>query len=67
MQADLLLTLNTPIWISEASAAAEHAGAGFHGAHLAAPELFKRMLATLQILDWGLFGGGSSGGGAAGS
>lgn len=59
MQSDVLITLNTPIWISECSAAAEHAGSGFKGAHLVAPELFKRCLATFRILDYGLFGGGS--------
>lgn len=57
-QSDVLITRNTPIWISERSAAAEHAGAGFKGAHLVAPDLFRRALATLEVLDWGLFGGG---------
>eukprot|EP00887_Chlorella_sp_A99_P002888 scaffold6.g2888.t1 len=57
-QSDVLITLNTPIWISERSAAAEHVGAGFKGAHLVAPDLFRRALATLEVLDWGLFGGG---------
>jgi hypothetical protein len=36
------------------------AGAGFKGAHLTAPLLFRRMLATFQIKDWGLFGGGAA-------
>ena len=34
------------------------AGAGFKGAHLTAPALFRNVLATFQINDWGLFGGG---------
>jgi hypothetical protein len=34
------------------------AGAGFKGAHLTAPALFRTVLATFQINDWGLFGGG---------
>lgn len=32
------------------------AGAGFKGAHLTAPLLFRRMLATFKINDWSLFG-----------
>lgn len=36
------------------------AGAGFKGAHLTAPLLLKRMLATFQINDWGLFGDGAA-------
>jgi hypothetical protein len=56
-QTDVLITLNTPIYIAEGSAAAEHAGAGFKGEFLAAPELFRKILATFKILDYGLFGG----------
>ncbi|KAI7843900.1 hypothetical protein COHA_002444 [Chlorella ohadii] len=56
---DVLITLNSPIYISEHSAAAEHAGAGFKGAHLTAPALFRSILATFAINDWALFGGGS--------
>jgi hypothetical protein len=55
---DLLLTMNTPVFISEASAAAEQAGAGYKQEYLHAPELFKRMLASFQIKDWGLFSRG---------
>lgn len=95
---DILLTCNSPIFISEHSAAVEHAGklmppwrawlrsdaeplpsclivgacasthrlmsaascaagAGYKGAHLTAPALFRRILATFQINDWGLLGG----------
>lgn len=53
---DVLLTLNTPIFISEGSAAAEHAGAGYKADWAAAPDLFQRMAASLQIVDFGLFG-----------
>ena len=53
---DLLVTLNTPSFISAASAAAEEAGAGPKSAHTAAPALFADILRTLKILDWGLFG-----------
>ena len=38
-----------------------NAGAGYKGAHLTAPLLLERMLASLQVLDWGLFGGGDGG------
>lgn len=55
---DVLVTLNTPIYISEHSAAANHAGAGYKETHLSAPQLFRRIIATLSIRDWGLFGGG---------
>ncbi|GAB4820979.1 hypothetical protein N2152v2_008025 [Parachlorella kessleri] len=55
-RSDLLITLNTPIYISEHSAAAEHAGAGYKGAHLTSPMLFRQMLESLQITDWSLFG-----------
>ncbi|KAL4440723.1 hypothetical protein ABPG77_000432 [Micractinium sp. CCAP 211/92] len=53
---DLLITLNSPIYISDKSAAAEHAGPGFKGAHLTAPALIRQMLASFKINDWGLFG-----------
>lgn len=53
---DVLITLNSPIYISDKSAAAEHAGAGFKGAHLTAPTLFHQILASFKINDWGLFG-----------
>ena len=43
------------------SAAAEHAGAGPKGEQLAALSLFKGIMASLQITDYGLFGGSSSG------
>ncbi len=54
---DMLVTLNTPIYIHPSSAAAKEAGAGFKQGHEAAPALFRRMIATLRILDFGLFGG----------
>ena len=108
---DVLLTFNSPIFISERSAAAEHAGglvdarwrerscplsspvrciaatggaacctpalflsppplslpspagAGFKGAHLTAPALFRSILTTFAINDWSLFGGGGGDGG----
>lgn len=54
---DVLVTLSTPVWISPASASAQHAGAGAKGAHLGAAQLLRRILATLAVTDWSLFGG----------
>lgn len=54
---ELVLSLNTPMHISPNSAAAEHAGAGTKGAHITAPDLFRRILTTLHVKDYGLFGG----------
>ncbi len=56
---DLVLSLNTPLYISERSAAAEHAGAGRKQGAEAALPLFRRVLASLRIVDFGLFVGGS--------
>jgi hypothetical protein len=53
---DMLVTLNTPIFISEGSAAAKQAGSGYKEAHLSAPLLFQQIVSTLHIFDWGLFG-----------
>ena len=39
-----------------------HAGAGYKGVHLTAPALFRQILATFSIADWGLFDGGDGGG-----
>jgi hypothetical protein len=55
---DLLLTLNTPVFIAEDSAAAARAGAGFKAGAGAAPALLAAVAATLRIHDFGLFGGG---------
>lgn len=55
-KADLLISLNTPVYISEGSSAAETAGAGHQSAYLSAPELLTTVIATLKIVDWGLFG-----------
>jgi hypothetical protein len=53
---DMLVTLNSPIYISEHSAAAKEAGAGYKELHMQAPELFQNMIKTLKILDFTLFG-----------
>jgi Ran-interacting Mog1 protein len=53
---DMLVTLNTPIFISEHSAAAKEAGAGYKELHMQAPELFQNMCRSLKILDFKLFG-----------
>jgi hypothetical protein len=53
---DLLISMNTPSFINPASSAAEHAGSGAKPAYLAAPGLFKQIIATLRIVDYSLFG-----------
>jgi hypothetical protein len=53
---DMLVTLNSPIYISEHSAAAKEAGAGYKELHMHAPELFQAMCRTLKINDFKLFG-----------
>lgn len=57
---DMLVTLNTPIFISQGSTAAEQAGSGYKEAHLSAPQLFQQVVSTLRILDWSLFGDSTS-------
>ena len=54
---DMLITLNTPIYISEQSAAAKEAGAGYKEHHLDAAALFQNIIFSLKIIDWSLFGG----------
>eukprot|EP00873_Tetraselmis_striata_P002329 jgi/Tetstr1/422593/TSEL_013400.t1 len=56
VQSDIVISLNTPAYIHEKSASAEHAGAGAKTAYLRAPDLFKQMLQSFKILDMGLFG-----------
>ena len=56
VQSELLLTLNTPMFISGASAAAAQAGSGQKQLHLQAPQLMQQVLQSLRIVDWGLFG-----------
>jgi hypothetical protein len=53
---EVLITLNTPMHVSERSAAAEATGAGPKAEHLAAPGLFRRILASFLIKDYALFG-----------
>jgi hypothetical protein len=62
---DLLLTLNTPVFVAEGSSGGGAAGLGFRPGALEAPALFRRIVATLRIVDFGLFGGAGGGGGAA--
>lgn len=47
---------------SMCSAAAKHAGAGAKTEHLKALPLFRSILASLRIVDYGLFGGGGDDG-----
>ena len=53
---EVLITMNTPMHVSERSAAAEVTGAGPKADHLAAPALFRQILASFRITDYGLFG-----------
>lgn len=54
--ADLLISLNTAVDISSASAAAVDAGAGRPAGAGGAGALFGAMVRTLVVKDWGLFG-----------
>lgn len=53
---DILVSLNSPITIANASAAAADADAGAKQIHAEAPRLFRDVLSTLHITDYGLFG-----------
>ncbi len=53
---DLAMQLNTPTYVSAASAAAAHTGAGSLPTAASAPSLLLRVLRTCCIEDWGLFG-----------
>lgn len=57
VNSDVLITLNTPIFISESSAAAQHAGAGAKDLSQGALPLMQRILASLRVHDWDMFGG----------
>ena len=56
VQSDIVISLNTPAYINEKSASAEHAGAGPKTSYLRAPDAFRRMLQSFRIIDMGLFG-----------
>lgn len=53
---DLLVSLNSPVLISEHSAAAADAGAGVKTAFATAPQLMAAVIRSLKVEDWGLFG-----------
>lgn len=52
---EVLITLNTPIFVSGSSVAARDIGAGERADHMTAPSLFRRMLETFKIVDYSLF------------
>lgn len=56
VSSDIVITLSTPISVSENSAAAADAGSGDRTDHLRAPALFNSMIHSFAINDWGLFG-----------
>lgn len=53
---DVLISMNTPIYINQESAAAQHTGSGHKTAHTSAPRLFASMLNAFHIFDYSLFG-----------
>jgi len=55
-QTDILISLNTPMFIHEDSISAPDIGAGFKNLHESADALFLRILASFKIVDWSLFG-----------
>ncbi|KAK9802854.1 hypothetical protein WJX73_008833 [Symbiochloris irregularis] len=56
VNSDILITLNTPIYINPASRTAKHVAAGHQATHEHAPAEFAALLTTFTVLDWGLFG-----------
>ena len=53
---EVLITLNTPVHVSERSAVAAAVQPGPKADHRAAGALFRQALASLKIKDYGLFG-----------
>ena len=56
VRSDVLVTLNTPIFVNPKSRAARTVGAGLQSSHEHAPADFAALLSSFQVLDWGLFG-----------
>jgi len=56
VDSDILVTVNTPIYINPASSSAEHARTTGEKEQETAQVLIQRILATLELVDWGLFG-----------
>jgi hypothetical protein len=56
VHSDVVLTLTTPMHISELSAAAQDVGAGAKTLHTTAPALFFNIIQSLRIMDTRLFG-----------
>ncbi|CAL8464048.1 g3583 [Coccomyxa elongata] len=56
VSSEVLITLNTPVFVSSSSAAAQDIGAGEKAHHLMAPSLMRRVIATFKIIDYSLFG-----------
>lgn len=59
---DLVVQLNTPTYISAASAAAAHASVGSPATAVSAPSLLLRVLCTCSVRNWDLFGTQDAGG-----
>ena len=52
---DILISMNTPVYINTESAAAPHAGAGHKSTHTSALALLATMLKTFHIHNYSLF------------
>jgi hypothetical protein len=56
VKADVLITLCTPTFISQKSAAAQDTALRDHSLGEKAPELFKAVFESFTVHDWSLFG-----------
>jgi hypothetical protein len=56
VHSDVILTLTTPLYVSELSAAAKDVGPGPKTQHISSPTLFAEVVHSFKILDAGLFG-----------
>jgi hypothetical protein len=56
VKSDVLITLCTPTYISQKSAAAQDTALRDHSLGEKAPELFKAVFESFTVRDWSLFG-----------
>jgi hypothetical protein len=57
--ADLLVTVNAPLFVAPGSSAGVDAAGSQPAAQATAAAVMAQLLRSLQIVDWGLFGGGA--------
>lgn len=55
-ESDIIITLNTPVFISQYSSSAQLTGSGAQAWHEDAPALFQAILKTFKINDYDVFG-----------